>query len=82
MSLPFYPVRCYSCGKVLSEKYLPFKEQIAKIRTYTQDTLYSELQREDILQRTLFFRENLGIERFCCKRMLLSAESLQEYSRF
>ena len=48
------PVRCFTCGKVVADKYEEFKHAIQ--------------QGEDpaaVLDR-------LGLQRYCCRRMLLS----------
>ncbi|MCX9085162.1 MAG: DNA-directed RNA polymerase subunit N [Candidatus Methanoperedens sp.] len=47
------PVRCFSCGKVVSSVWDEFKK-----RTQTEDT-----------GKVL---DDLGVERYCCRRMLLT----------
>ncbi len=47
------PVRCFSCGKVIADKYEKFLEQAKK---------------EDP-KKVL---DSLGVERYCCRRMILS----------
>ncbi|HEX7575110.1 MAG TPA: DNA-directed RNA polymerase subunit N [Candidatus Methanoperedens sp.] len=47
------PVRCFSCGKVVSSVWDEYKK-----RTQTEDT-----------GKVL---DDLGIERYCCRRMLLT----------
>lgn len=51
------PIRCFTCSKVLGNKY-------EKFDTYEN----KELAYKD-----------LGIERYCCKRMLLTSIDTQEY---
>ncbi len=48
------PVRCFTCGKVLADKYYVFKERVEK----GEDP-------EKVL-------DDLGVERYCCRRTLLS----------
>ncbi len=48
------PVRCFTCGKVIGDKYYTFKERVE--------------QGEDP-EKVL---DDLGIERYCCRRTLLS----------
>ncbi|MDF1537977.1 MAG: DNA-directed RNA polymerase subunit N [Candidatus Thorarchaeota archaeon] len=48
------PVRCFTCGKVIADKYEQFKREIR--------------QGED----PAVVLDNLGFNRYCCRRMLLS----------
>jgi len=48
------PVRCFTCGKVLADKYYEFKKRVEA----GEDP-------EKVL-------DDLGVERYCCRRTLLS----------
>jgi DNA-directed RNA polymerase subunit N len=48
------PVRCFSCGKVVGDKWEPFSKRVAA----------GESPKEVL--------DDLGVERYCCRRMLLS----------
>jgi DNA-directed RNA polymerase subunit N len=48
------PVRCFSCGKVVGDKWAPFSKRVAA----------GEPPKEVL--------DDLGVERYCCRRMLLS----------
>ena len=48
------PVRCFTCGKVLADKYYEFKERI---------------EAGEDPGKVL---DDLGVERYCCRRTLLS----------
>ena len=59
------PVRCFSCGKVVGDKWEPFSQRVAA----------GEPPR-DVL-------DDLGVERYCCRRMLLShVELIDEVLKF
>lgn len=58
------PVRCFSCGKVVADKYYEFKEELDRTK---------HVQKEGDVGRIL---DKLGFERYCCRRMLLSQEDL------
>ncbi|MDY6965940.1 MAG: DNA-directed RNA polymerase subunit N [Halobacteriota archaeon] len=47
------PVRCFTCGKIISDVYEEYKERI------------KEEDPKDVL-------DDLGIKRYCCRRMLLT----------
>ncbi|WP_054839859.1 DNA-directed RNA polymerase subunit N [Thermococcus sp. JCM 11816] len=49
------PVRCFTCGKVLADKYYEFKKRV-------------EAGGEDPGK----VLDDLGVERYCCRRTLLS----------
>ena len=48
------PVRCFSCGKLVGDKWEPFSKRIAA----------GEHPKEVL--------DDIGVERYCCRRMLLS----------
>ena len=55
------PVRCFTCGKVIADKWEEFK---------------GRLEKGENTQKIL---NDLDIERYCCRRMLLShAELIDE----
>ena len=59
------PVRCFSCGKPLGDKYEEFEQRIA--------------EGEDPEEAF----EKMGIERYCCRRMLLtSVDATDEIMQF
>ncbi|MDY6865731.1 MAG: DNA-directed RNA polymerase subunit N [Halobacteriota archaeon] len=53
------PVRCFTCGKVISNVYEEYKERIR-----TEDP-------KDVL-------DDLGLKRYCCRRMILTHVELVE----
>ena len=48
------PVRCFSCGKVIGDKWEPFKRRVE-----------AGEKAKDVL-------DDLGLTRYCCRRMLIS----------
>jgi len=54
------PIRCFTCGKLLGDKYAEFKERVAK----GEDP-------KDVM-------DDLGVERYCCRRMLLTSTDFTE----
>ena len=59
------PVRCFSCGKLIADKYNDYQESIKAGK-----------EPEKVLNE-------LGIERYCCRRMLLTTvESIQQIIPF
>jgi len=59
------PVRCFSCGRVIGDKWEPFSRRVVG----------GESPR-DVL-------DDLGLARYCCRRMLLShVEIIDEILKF
>ncbi len=52
------PVRCFSCGKLMGDKWESFSKRVAA----------GEHAKEVL--------DDLGIERYCCRRMLLTHVNL------
>lgn len=59
------PIRCFTCGKQLGDKYEEFERRVA--------------QGEDPEQ----VLDDLGVKRYCCRRMLLtSTDFTEEIAKF
>ncbi|NOZ83129.1 MAG: DNA-directed RNA polymerase subunit N [Euryarchaeota archaeon] len=54
------PVRCFSCGAVVADKYEEFRRRVEQ----------KENPKEVL--------DSLGVERYCCRRMLLSQGEFME----
>ncbi len=48
------PIRCFSCGKLVGDKWEPFSTRVAAGEHPTE------------------VLDDVGIDRYCCRRMLLS----------
>ncbi len=58
------PVRCFSCGRVIATDYLKFREEVEKIKENEhRDPTSDEISK-------IF--DNLGVKRYCCRRMIIS----------
>jgi DNA-directed RNA polymerase subunit N len=57
------PIRCFTCGKVLSGAYTKFHQQ-------------QQQQQEGEEKSVQDIWTSLGIRRYCCKRMIVSSVSL------
>ena len=67
------PVRCFTCNKILSSTYNKYKFMVkkeqSKSKKYTDDIIDND--------KTYIF-EQLDINRYCCKRHLISQVDLIE----
>ncbi len=64
------PVRCFSCGRVIASDYVNFMNRIKFIR----ENENREPTPEDI--EKIF--DELGVKRYCCRRMILSHADLMD----
>ncbi len=62
------PVRCFSCGQVVGDKWEEYSERV-------------NVKKEDSSK----VLDNMGIKRYCCRRMLIShvelIDDIINYSR-
>ncbi|MDI6888269.1 MAG: DNA-directed RNA polymerase subunit N [Methanocellales archaeon] len=56
------PIRCFTCGKVISSVWDEYKKRAEEKK--------KELGTDDIEVGDIL--DDLGIERYCCRRMLMS----------
>ncbi|MEM0155614.1 MAG: DNA-directed RNA polymerase subunit N [Thermoplasmataceae archaeon] len=61
------PVRCFSCGKVVASDYVRFSNKMAEIRSSGREPTPEEVS------KTL---TDLHVDRYCCRRMILSHTDL------
>ncbi len=64
------PVRCFTCGKVLADKWNYYKKEIDK--GGTEDTVLNVNAKS--IQKTKEGKalDTLGLKRYCCRRMMIS----------
>lgn len=75
------PVRCYTCGKVIGNKYSKYLEMAKKYHSSKDDKIVTgeefaiqsgAIKRPD--QRTPEGKamDDIGLTRYCCRRMMLT----------
>jgi DNA-directed RNA polymerase subunit N len=65
------PVRCFTCGKVISQAYEEYKKRFMEYqRAIHNDETPKETPKEIL--------DDLGIDRYCCRRMIISHVDLLE----
>ncbi len=71
------PIRCFTCNKLIADKYDYYLEEYAKLEKKKIDSdiddtdykYFSNIHSKEIL-------DNLGLTRYCCRRMLISTSDL------
>ena len=71
------PVRCYSCGKVLANKYDYFQNELNRKKlamNTTEDPLIINVNAADI-KKTIAgeLMDELGLTRLCCRKVMLTS---------
>lgn len=68
------PVRCFTCGKVLADKWEYYKDQVEK----AEKTAKTEAEKESTSDNRRFDKvktgkilDDMGLERMCCRRHML-----------
>jgi DNA-directed RNA polymerases I, II, and III subunit RPABC5 len=64
------PVRCFTCGKVLADKYEFYKKELSKSKT--EDTIIN-VNAKTVQQTTEGKAlDKIGLKRYCCRRAMLT----------
>lgn len=63
------PIRCFTCGKVIAAAYEEYK---ARYQEYQKAVAAGETPKETPEQ----ILDGLGVERYCCRRMIISQVDL------
>ena len=59
------PVRCFTCGKIISDVFENYKKRYDEYKKVVDAGEKPKETPKQIL-------DNLGVERYCCRRMLLT----------
>ena len=74
------PVKCFTCGKVLGDKYTYYTKRVREIKTVSADSI-GELDVEKVVYLTPEntkktpegqVMDELGLRKMCCRRHMLS----------
>ena len=67
------PVRCFTCGKVISQVYEEFKKRYDEYQKILKSGAKPNETPKEIL-------DDLGVDKFCCRRMIISHVDLIQES--
>ena len=69
------PIRCFTCSKVIADKYDYYhleKNKLAKTKEDSEDLkFFNDIHTKEIL-------DNLGLIRYCCRRSLMSSVDMMD----
>ena len=78
------PIRCFTCNKVISDKWVPFVEKVNEKKDKSSETIedldidYIDLKNPKKSIEGVAMDE-LGLHRYCCRRMFLGNVHLITY---
>jgi DNA-directed RNA polymerase subunit N (RpoN/RPB10) len=72
------PVRCVSCGKLISDKWTYFKKRLREINGngFGKRTYFNGGEVPETAEKKVF--DELHLTRYCCKKVLLTHVDLIE----
>ena len=69
------PIKCFTCGKVLADKYRYYKEEVNKLNTNkdlgVDDIIYFTTDNTDKTNNGIVL-DNLKLKKICCRRHMLT----------
>jgi DNA-directed RNA polymerase I, II, and III subunit RPABC5 len=77
------PIRCFTCGKVLADKYDYYLKEVQKLQ---KDDLKDESSKKDSDEEYKHFEslrtgpilDKLGLNRYCCRRHMLGTVDMMD----
>ena len=69
------PVKCFSCGKVLADKYKYYQTQVRELKlSNSMDVEKVVYLTQENIKKTPegIVMDNLGLNKMCCRRHMLS----------
>jgi DNA-directed RNA polymerase subunit N (RpoN/RPB10) len=78
------PVRCFTCGKVIGNKWEYYKKEVAKIKKENNIPEYKNIYIDgNRIQESAekIVLDRLGLKRMCCRRHLMTHVDIQTHSQ-
>jgi DNA-directed RNA polymerase subunit N (RpoN/RPB10) len=69
------PIKCFTCGNVLADKYAYFKKEVAAEKTKNGEDINKVIYlTEDNIRKTIEGKvmDDLGLTKMCCRRHFLT----------
>lgn len=69
------PIRCFTCGKTLADKWDYYDSEVKKMQLQLEDTDTAVVEEDQLKYfdkiRTGKILDKLGLTRYCCRRHML-----------
>jgi len=83
------PIRCFTCGNVIGDKWVPFVESIMEKKNESKksvngsdvDIEYIDIQSDGTIEKSIEGQvmDELNLHKYCCRRMFLGNAHLISY---
>lgn len=83
------PIRCFTCGNVIGDKWMPFVETIMEKKNESKksvngsdvDIEYIDIQSDGAIEKSIEGKamDELNLHKYCCRRMFLGNAHLISY---
>ena len=83
------PVRCFTCGNVMADKWIPFIELVMEKKNKSKDQVkssdididYIDIQEDGSVKKSIEGEamDELNLHKYCCRRMFLGNTHLISY---
>ena len=70
------PVKCFTCGKILGDKWNYYERELAKIKTNKEDTVINVNAKTIKPTPEGIILDKLELKRYCCRRIMLGHVNL------
>ena len=78
------PIKCYTCGKILADKYLYYKKELKRKelafkadennKNANKDPLMIDISVDDVKMTPAGeIMDELGLDRICCRKVMLTS---------
>ena len=78
------PIKCYTCGKILADKYLYYKKELKRKelafkadennKNTNKDPLMIDISVDDVKMTPAGeIMDELGLDRICCRKVMLTS---------
>ena len=68
-----FPVRCFTCNKVLADKEIAFKKRVNDYDNAQNSSIPTDESNVFIGDSKKAILDELGVKRACCRRILLTS---------
>lgn len=65
------PVRCFTCGKILADKWNFYQRELEKLKDSKEDTIIDVKSKQMKQTPEGAVLDKLELKRYCCRRMML-----------
>ncbi len=70
------PIRCFTCGKVLADKWEFFQSELRSEKGNTEPTVLETTSKDIQKTKEGEILDKMGLHRYCCRRVMIGTVEL------